>query len=275
MEAVYVPKQNEDHWDSYWKKSNFKHELELCETDGLVPIFNQYLRKGTKIVEAGCGLGKWVIYLYTKGYDITGIDTNSYALKALHTYSKEVSTIQASVEDMPLSANSIDTYISLGVVEHIQDGPVKALQEAYRVLKQGGYAIVEVPFDNVQRQVLRLVNQGKVSVKTPIRKLFEKLGLKKERSKIETEFYEYHYTKEEMKTFMEKAGFTIEKWYPKDDTDPDKSIGLWLDFPSLRNEINVADFRLSPKGKWIKKLYTILSLQWVYSACIVCIAVKK
>ena len=52
--------------------------------------------------------------------------------------------IIASVEDIPLSDESIDTVISTQVLEHLKS-PELAIKEFYRVLKHGGYALVTIP----------------------------------------------------------------------------------------------------------------------------------
>lgn len=52
--------------------------------------------------------------------------------------------IVASVEEIPLNDESVDTVISTQVLEHLKN-PKLAIKEFYRVLKHGGYALVTVP----------------------------------------------------------------------------------------------------------------------------------
>lgn len=47
-------------------------------------------------------------------------------------------------ESLPFPSDSFDLVVSLAVLEHVQDVP-SVVQEAYRVLKPGGYIYVEVP----------------------------------------------------------------------------------------------------------------------------------
>lgn len=44
----------------------------------------------------------------------------------------------------PLPDNSVDIVIALNVLEHIEDD-ITAIKQIYRILKPGGYAIIEVP----------------------------------------------------------------------------------------------------------------------------------
>jgi len=47
--------------------------------------------------------------------------------------------------NIPVDSDSFDTILCTDVLEHLEE-PQKALAEAYRVLKAGGYAIYTVPF---------------------------------------------------------------------------------------------------------------------------------
>lgn len=271
---VFIPKSTNSSWQDYWQKSNFKRELLLCQTDGLLPILKKYFRQGQKIIEAGCGLGKWVIYFDKKGFDIIGVDNNKYVLKKLKSLYPRLKIKFASVEKLPFKENTFDFYLSLGVIEHFRDGPYKALKEAYRVLKPEGIAIIEVPFDNLQRIILRRWRNLSTILKFPAKIALEHLGLRKKRPKIKMDFYEYHYSEKELENFLVKTGFKILERFYKDDLDPKKSIGLWLDFPQLRRKITEADFDLNSFGQKLKQWYDLLNLKWFYSACVVGV-VKK
>ena len=49
-------------------------------------LFRSYISKGDKILEAGCGLGQWVIFLKHYGYNIIGIDTNEFAISSIKEF---------------------------------------------------------------------------------------------------------------------------------------------------------------------------------------------
>jgi SAM-dependent methyltransferase len=62
----------------------------------------------------------------------------------VYTYPK--GTINMDITEIQLNNESIDSVICIHVLEHIQDDK-KAISEIYRVLKKGGFAILQVPFD--------------------------------------------------------------------------------------------------------------------------------
>ena len=118
----YIPELEEE-WDEYWQKKSISEELELVKTDGLHPIFKQYLPKEGKILEAGCGLGKWIITLTHEGYQIEGVDSNSYALdKRKHEFPGAQVRL-GDVKHLDFEDESFKAYLSLGVVEDFEEGP--------------------------------------------------------------------------------------------------------------------------------------------------------
>lgn len=249
----YVPISKEVHWEEYWNKTDIEKNLMDCDTDGLLPILSKYLPQKGQILEAGCGLGKWVIYLSRRGYNIWGVDSYKGAIDVLKRFDKQLQVSVDSVEKLQIPANSISAYLSFGVVEHFEEGPQKALLEAYRILKKGGIAIVETPHDNYMRIIRRLIGR--------------RLG----HPKPAGYFYEYRYTSKELENFVKQAGFKILEVLPKDDISPDRSIGLWLDYPFLRDKKS-PNFKLNIFGKLIKALLRPFPSLW--SACVVVIAQK-
>jgi len=268
----YVPDTSED-WDTYWSQTSIEKELDIVTSDGLQPIFKKYLKKNGINVEAGCGLGKWVIDLKRKGYRIIGLDTYVKGLHTLRDFDSNLELVGADVAQMGFKDNAIDAYISLGVVEHFEEGPQQPLKEAFRSLKPNGIALIEVPYDSPLRQIDRLLFKLKVSLKLPIKILIEALGIRKKRPDIKKKFYEYRYTTDELKDFVKEAGFELVEMLPKDDLDKNRSIMLWSDFPRLRHP-NQKLFALNSTGTLIKAVLDFIT-PFTYSALIVAVCRKK
>ena len=57
-----------------WDEGDIENLLASCETDGLLPYINKYFPKKTKILESGCGLGRYVRYMQDGGRDMTGLE---------------------------------------------------------------------------------------------------------------------------------------------------------------------------------------------------------
>jgi SAM-dependent methyltransferase len=53
--------------------------------------------------------------------------------------------IVGDIQDLPLDDNSVDAFICIAILEHVEE-PQKAVREMYRVLKPGGYCFIYIPF---------------------------------------------------------------------------------------------------------------------------------
>jgi SAM-dependent methyltransferase len=58
-----------------------------------------------------------------------------------------IADVKMDIREMPFDDNSYDVLICNHVLEHIDD-ELKATKEIYRVLKPGGWAILQVPLDS-------------------------------------------------------------------------------------------------------------------------------
>lgn len=55
--------------------------------------------------------------------------------------------VKMDIHQMPFESNTFDIVLCNHVLEHVQDD-IKAMREIYRVLKPGGFSIMQVPFFN-------------------------------------------------------------------------------------------------------------------------------
>ena len=131
-------------WENYWKNNTTEKDVQKIDT-GLTHwrnVFLKYLKPNDKIIDAGCGLAKWVLYLKAKGYDIIGVEREEEVVKQIPT---NICVSVGDVEKLAFPDNSFDSYISGGVIEHFIDGPQRVLLEAKRVLRPDGLLFLSVP----------------------------------------------------------------------------------------------------------------------------------
>ncbi len=109
---------------------------------------NTIYPKGSKVLEAGCGVGAQTITLAKNSPDaeFTSIDISPDSIKkARNLIEKEkISNVhfrQASIFNLPFEEESFDHVFVCFVLEHLQE-PVKALTELRKVLKTGGFLTV-------------------------------------------------------------------------------------------------------------------------------------
>jgi len=198
--ANYAQNPSKEFWSEHWENINFQKLLKSARTSPLTSSLVANLPKQGKIIEAGCGLGQYVLYLQQQGYNIQGCDYSSTAIKKCKEFEPDCPVEIMDVRKLKFSNCYFKAYISLGVVEHFEKGPDDILKEAYRVLSDDGVLLLSVPFINFSRRICypfilfknkRLANKG-------------------------ADFYQYFYSKNEIKKFLKRNGFVSIKFYPYD-----------------------------------------------------------
>jgi len=196
MKKIFTIRDTSMQQTFLWKDHIIEDEVAACDDRNIKFHMVKYLPKDEEVIEAGCGLGAWVVYLASRGYHIKGVDNNSAVIDQLKTWDPALPVATGDICNLPHDDDSLGGYISLGVVEHFEKGPDKALREAFRVLKRGGVMLLTVPFDNMFRRL----------VAHPLRKLF--LLYHKMRGGA-VFFAEYRYSEPEVTRMVEKAGFEV------------------------------------------------------------------
>lgn len=136
-------------WKKAWATKDLQKLIEDCDRDTVfLPFIRRYLPKGSFILEGGCGLGQWVIYLGRQGYRVTGVDIVANCVETCKKNFPDADICAGDVRCLPFSNHCFDGYVSIGVIEHMIEGPETTLREFWRVLKPGGIAVILVPAFN-------------------------------------------------------------------------------------------------------------------------------
>jgi SAM-dependent methyltransferase len=229
-----------------WQGESLAENIALCPAQTIEPVLRAHLPRAGRILESGCGLGRWVFYLREKGYDIVGIDLAEEALAAARAYDPSAPVLRDDVLHGAFPDGSFDAALSLGVVEHFEEGPGAALAELHRLLRPGGTLCISVPTQNLTRLVVTN------PLKTAYRWMRELRG---ERFAFE----EYRFTRGFFTAQLRAAGFEVITMVP-DDFLPPRNIGLVVDFPFLRHRTE--KWRLNPAGDMVRAVTDLVSPWW-------------
>lgn len=193
--AWFASEADKAFWDSLWLSqisTDYYAKYVQGELEEYSHVFTKFLSKDDHILEAGCGTGRFVIALQARGYKhVSGIDWGRPTIDKVKTLFPELPVEVGDATHIDVENNFYDAYISLGVVEHRQAGPEPFLNEAYRILKKGGIAIISVPYVN------------------PLRKLKSKFGCYNAKNVVSHAFYQYAFRKDDFEKILNQSGFNV------------------------------------------------------------------
>lgn len=196
-------------WEENWQPHEVERLLEIFDYPRVkkqMALYQKYLPKGEKILEGGCGLGPYLIRFHQLGYDMVGVDYNKEPLKKIKRYNSSLDVSVMDVRDLLFKDRTFGGYLSLGVIEHFAEGPQKAIEEAYRVLKRGGVFIVQVPIMNIF-----------LALKYPFELLKRNRFLRRLFGREEKLYYwQQYFKKNALKKILEDKGFDVVETVPMD-----------------------------------------------------------
>jgi ubiquinone/menaquinone biosynthesis C-methylase UbiE len=229
----------------YWRDADFQEHLKLTYYQTTYKFLLKHYPPPRKILEAGCGLGRWVIALSKDGYDVTGIEIHEEALNIIKTNYKanNLTLVHGDIFKMNFPDESFDAITSLGVLEHLEDMDIlkEAILEHKRVLEKNGIFLITVPYLSLIRGIFHI----------PFVKLLSLVRYLKKKKQF---FSEYRYGKNEFQKIIEECQLkVIDVVY--DDLLPPYNFGL-MDYPIRKIcKDNKAQYRINNLGIFVFKLF--------------------
>lgn len=212
--AFYSSRADRRFWDRHWR-SIITASSYRSAREGLLGWFEEpftrYLPVSGKILEAGCGMGQYVMALRARGYDTEGVEWSKETVTRVKELFPALPIRVGDVRHLRVKEGTYHGYISLGVIEHRRQGPDPYLKEAWRLLIPGGIAMFSVPHFNV------------------LRRLKASLGFYRDHRGNE-QFYQYAFSERELDVLLKKHGFRI-----ADHWRYDGFKGLKEEIPLFRN----------------------------------------
>jgi SAM-dependent methyltransferase len=136
-----------NYWDDIWRQRDLKLAHRNPRNRLMESLTAKYLpSRSGRILEAGCGIGTNVRVLRSLGYDCRGIDYAPHVIDSVKEIFPELPLELGDVRRIPFEDGSFDAYWSVGVIEHFETPCQEVTSEAFRILRQKGYAFVSFPY---------------------------------------------------------------------------------------------------------------------------------
>ncbi|VVB96677.1 Ubiquinone biosynthesis O-methyltransferase [uncultured archaeon] len=128
-------------WNGEYKRSIWKGHYSLEVLDSCC--------KTGRLLDAGCGSGKYAIPLGMRGFDVVAVDVSLNALKmagkSIAGRKLDIGLLAANVYQMPFSDSSFDVIWCYGVLQHLLlKEREAAISEFRHLLRKGGLLFIEV-----------------------------------------------------------------------------------------------------------------------------------
>jgi ubiquinone/menaquinone biosynthesis C-methylase UbiE len=177
------------YWDQNWSTFDRARIERAIRHEFVLSVALRVFEPGSRLLEAGCGTGKYCWALRSRGYRVVGLDFSHQGLRRLRDLDAESPAVSGSVLRMPIQDASFDGALSLGVVEHFEEGPAAAVRELARVIRPGGVLLITVPFQHALWDLNDLLWPDRAATDGPGRV-----------------FYQYLQRREEIENTLRRAG---------------------------------------------------------------------
>lgn len=236
------------------------HLSVIDQFESCVPTLHRLLAGGgLRVLESGCGTGRWMAFFERMGHRAFGIDDSNGPLRVARRHKPNMRLARADVLMSPFLNESFDVVFSSYVAEHFEDGPVPLLREIHRVLTPDGLLLLIVPFNSPFRQWV--TNQM-------LRAFYALANFRGQ----PLAFTEFRYSAAEVRAFLEAAEFRVEHTEPDDFRLP-WAKGLSLDLGRFLLP-HPGTWELNAGGRVLARALRALS-PWMSCAGILCVARKK
>jgi len=145
-----------EHWQKFWEEADHLQLDDVYGTDGrlvreITALYDLEAMgdlSGIRILEVGAGTGRDAVTLARTGAEVLTLDYVAGSLDLTAQAAAEagvnVATVCGDALDSPFPDNSFDVVFHQGLLEHFRD-PMPLLRDNIRILKPGGFLVVDVP----------------------------------------------------------------------------------------------------------------------------------
>lgn len=123
------------------------------------PLFDHYLKKGERVLDLGCGNGRYFDWFKEKEVDYFGVDNSEKLIQNAKEKNPKAKFVYADAFELPFAGNSFDKVYCIAVLHHIPSKKLrmKFLEQIKKVLKPEGILILTVWKINQKKEILTFI----------------------------------------------------------------------------------------------------------------------
>jgi SAM-dependent methyltransferase len=170
-------------------------------------IVQQYCKESDQIVEIGAIPLILTLALKARGYRVSGIDIDPSRFDgAAREHGLHLLQCDIETQPLPLESKSVDVVLFNELFEHLRINPIFTMSEIHRVLRPGGMLLMSTPnLRSLNGLANYLVKGVALSCAEDIYDEYQKLD------KLGHMGHVREYTTNEVRTFLTKIGFCVER----------------------------------------------------------------
>ena len=185
MKKIFRDKTNNSYWEERWANSGV--DKDEFENENIYPIkyANLAIKKGDKILEAGCGAGRVYFHYKKRGFNIKGIDFSKNGIKNILEKDPSADVEVGNISKVQYPNENFDTILAFGLYHNIEDinELKKSFSETVRILKKNGQLVTSVRFDSLENNIIEKI-------------------VKRRSDNDFNKFHRWHFSLNDMKNFL-------------------------------------------------------------------------
>ena len=140
--------------DRYFRQRKDKETVQITDFLRIMPEIEKHIPEKGRLLEIGCATGTLLAQVRNRGWSVAGVEPEEWTCKiARETYQLDV--INSTFQEAAIEESSFDAVLLLHVIEHLPD-PFKGLQQIARLIRPGGFLVIETPrFDTLWFKLLK------------------------------------------------------------------------------------------------------------------------
>jgi len=140
--------------DRFFRQRKDKEAAQVIDYLKIIPQLGKFMPEKGRLLEIGCAMGTLLNEIRKLGWKVSGVEPEEWTCEiARNKYGLYV--INSTFQEADLEDSSFDVVLLLHVIEHLPN-PAEGLSQIARIVRPGGFLVVETPrYDTLWFRLLK------------------------------------------------------------------------------------------------------------------------